>query len=128
MKSALAASLVAEGTSLSGDFSFIKEFLVAGTVNGSVSCSGDKNGVVKILDGGILVGEINSPSIEIFGKVEASITSTQNVIIGPNAHFTGIVQYRKLSVCAGAVINGALIPLVDLDKNNTQAGQIDESD
>ena len=58
MKPSLATSLVAEGTSLSGDFSFLEEFLVAGTVNGSVNCSGDEHGVVKILDGGSLIGEI----------------------------------------------------------------------
>ena len=123
MKPSLATSLVAEGTSLSGDFSFLEEFLVAGTVNGSVNCSGDKHGVVKILDGGSLIGEINSPTIEIFGKVEASITSSQRIIFGPNAHFTGTVQYRNLSVSAGAIINGALIPLVELDNDTPLVSQ-----
>ena len=122
MKPSLATSLVAEGTSLSGDFSFLEEFLVAGTVNGSVNCSGDQHGVVKILDGGSLIGEINSPTIEIFGKVEATIMSSQNVTFGPNARFTGTVQYRKLSVCAGAIINGALIPLVKSDDASSRVG------
>lgn len=122
MKPSLAASLVAEGTSFSGDFNFVEEVLVAGTVNGSVNHSGDEHGIVKILDGGSLTGEINSPTIEIFGKVEATIMSSQNVTFGPNAHFTGTVQYRKLSVCAGAIINGALIPLVKSDDASSQVG------
>ena len=96
---------------------------MAGTVNGSVNCSGDERGVVKILDGGSLIGEINSPTIEIFGKVEASITSSQSIIFGPNAHFTGTVQYRSLSVSAGAIINGALIPLVEFDTDTPLVSQ-----
>tara|TARA_B100001093_G_scaffold347891_1_gene332512 strand:- start:3928 stop:4326 length:399 start_codon:yes stop_codon:yes gene_type:complete len=123
MKPSLAASLVAEGASLRGDFSFVEEVLVAGTVNGSVIYSGDEHGIVKILDGGSLTGEINSPTVEIFGRVEASITSSHNVTFGPNAHFTGTVQYRKLSVCAGAIINGALIPLVKPDNDASQVSQ-----
>ena len=123
MKPSLAASLVAEGTSLSGDFNFLEEFLVAGSVNGSVIYSGDKAGVVKILDGGILIGEIHSPTIEIFGKVEASITSSKNIMFGPNAHFKGTVHYRNLEVCAGAIINGALVPLVETVKETTQVSQ-----
>ena len=43
MKPSLTASLVAEGTSFSGDFNFVEEVLVAGTVNGSVNHSGDEH-------------------------------------------------------------------------------------
>ena len=112
MKPALATSLVSEGTSLSGDLKFEKELIVAGSVNGSITCSGvDDKAVVKILDGGGLVGEIHSPMIEIFGKVDATITGTTSIVIGSSANVTGIVQYKKLEVSPGAVINGELVPL-----------------
>ena len=48
MKPALATSLVSEGTSLSGDLKFEKELVVAGSVNGSITCSGDDRGSENI--------------------------------------------------------------------------------
>ena len=120
MKPALATSLVSEGTSLSGDLKFEKELVVAGSVNGSITCSGDDRGVVKILDGGALVGEINSPMIEIFGKVEATITGTNSIVIGSSANVTGKVQYKKLEVSPGAVINGELVPINELKEKHPQ--------
>ncbi len=126
MKPALATSLVSEGTSLSGDLKFEKELVVAGSVNGSITCSGDDKGVVKILDGGALIGEINSPMIEIFGKVEATITGTSSIVIGPSANVTGTVRYQKLEVSPGAIINGELVPISELKDIHPLSEEIDE--
>ena len=126
MKPALATSLVSEGTSLSGDLKFEKELVVAGSVNGSITCSGDDKGVVKILDGGALIGEINAPMIEIFGKVEATITGTNNIVIGPSANVTGTVRYHELEVSPGAIINGELVPINELKDQNPQSQEIDD--
>jgi len=126
MKPALATSLVSEGTSLSGDLKFEKELVVAGSVNGSITCSGDDRGVVKILDGGALIGEINAPMIEIFGKVEATITGTNNIVIGPSANVTGTVRYHKLEVSPGAIINGELVPINELKDQHPQSQEIDD--
>jgi len=69
-----ATSLVAAGTFLSGDITFCNELVIAGTVNGSVTSTGDKDSIVKILEGGKFTGEILAPKIEISGQVEANIT------------------------------------------------------
>ena len=37
-----ATSLVAAGTVLNGDITFRQELVIAGTVNGSVTCSGER--------------------------------------------------------------------------------------
>ena len=127
MKPALATSLVSEGTSLSGDLKFEKELVVAGSVNGSITCSGDDRGVVKILDGGALIGEINAPMIEIFGKVEATITGTSSIVIGSSANVTGIVRYHKLEVSPGAIINGELVPITESKEKHSQSQEVDET-
>ena len=126
MKPALATSLVSEGTSLSGDLKFEKELVVAGSVNGSITCSGDDKGVVKILDGGALIGEINSPMIEIFGKVEATITGTNSIVIGSSANVTGVVRYHRLEVSPGAIVNGELVPINEFKDKHPQLRQIGE--
>ena len=127
MKPALATSLVSEGTSLSGDLKFEKELVVAGSVNGSITCNGDDKGVVKILDGGALIGEINAPMIEIFGKVEATITGTNSIVIGSSANVTGIVRYQKLEVSPGAIINGELVPINESKDKHSHSQELEES-
>ena len=93
-------------------------------MNGSITCSGDDRGVVKILDGGALIGEINAPMIEIFGKVEATITGTNT--IGPSANVTGTVRYHKLEVSPGAIINGELVPINETKDQDLEARKIDD--
>jgi cytoskeletal protein CcmA (bactofilin family) len=106
-----ATSLVAAGTFLSGDITFCNEIVIAGTVNGSVTNSGEDNGVVKILEGGQFTGEIVAPQIEILGQVEANITGTVSVSIGPSANVSGVIRFMKLAVSPGATISGELITM-----------------
>jgi cytoskeletal protein CcmA (bactofilin family) len=106
-----ATSLVAAGTFLSGDITFCNEIVIAGTVNGSVTNSGEDNGVVKILEGGQFTGEIMAPQIEILGQVEANITGTVSVSIGPSANVSGVIRFMKLAVSPGATISGELITM-----------------
>lgn len=106
-----ATSLVASGTFLSGDITFCNELVIAGTVNGSVTNSGEDNGVVKILEGGQFTGEIMAPQIEILGQVEANITGTVSVSIGPSANVSGVIRFMKLAVSPGATISGELITM-----------------
>ena len=106
-----ATSLVAAGTFLSGDITFCNELVIAGTVNGSVTNSGEDRGVVKILEGGQFTGEIMAPHIEILGQVEANITGTVSVSIGPSANVSGVIRFMKLAVSPGATISGELITM-----------------
>jgi cytoskeletal protein CcmA (bactofilin family) len=106
-----ATSLVAAGTFLSGDITFSNELVIAGTVNGSVTNSGEDSGVVKILEGGQFTGEIMAPHIEILGQVEANITGTVSVSIGPTANVSGVIRFMKLAVSPGATISGELITM-----------------
>ena len=108
-----ATSLVAAGTVLSGDITFCKELVIAGTVNGSVMCSGEDSSVVKILEGGSFTGEINAPRVEIAGKVDANVTGTNSVSIGSSAEVSGVIRFHKLAVSPGAVITGELVTMAD---------------
>jgi cytoskeletal protein CcmA (bactofilin family) len=108
-----ATSLVAAGTVLSGDITFCKELVIAGTVNGSVMCSGEDSSVVKILEGGSFTGEINAPRVEIAGKVDANVTGTNSVSIGSSAEVSGVIRFYKLAVSPGAVITGELVTMTD---------------
>ena len=108
-----ATSLVAAGTVLSGDITFCRELVIAGTVNGSVICNGEDTSVVKILEGGTFTGEINAPRVEIAGKVDANVTGTSSVSIGSSAEVSGVIRFYKLAVSPGAVISGELVTMAE---------------
>ncbi|NCF45853.1 MAG: hypothetical protein GWP70_13690 [Proteobacteria bacterium] len=108
-----ATSLVAAGTVLSGDITFCKELVIAGTVNGSVICNDQDSSVVKILEGGSFTGEINAPRVEIAGRVDANVTGTDSVSIGASAQVSGVIRFYKLAVSPGAVITGELVTMAE---------------
>lgn len=108
-----ATSLVAAGTVLSGDITFCKELVIAGTVNGSVMCNGEDSSVVKILEGGSFTGEINAPCVEIAGRVDANVTGTNSVSIGASAEVSGVIRFYKLAVSPGAIITGELVTMAN---------------
>ena len=118
-----ATSLVAEGTFLSGDITFCNELVIAGTVNGSVTSTGDNESIVKILEGGKFTGEILAPKIEISGQVEANITGTASVSIGPTANVSGVIRFLKLAVSPGATISGELITMGEQADDNVVENQ-----
>ena len=108
-----ATSLVAAGTVLSGDITFCKELVIAGTVNGSVICNDQDSSVVKILEGGTFTGEINAPRVEIAGRVDANVTGTDSVSIRASAEVSGVIRFYKLAVSPGAVITGELVTMAE---------------
>jgi cytoskeletal protein CcmA (bactofilin family) len=118
-----ATSLVAAGTFLSGDITFSNELVIAGTVNGSVTSTGNNDSIVKILEGGKFTGEILAPKIEISGQVEANITGTASVSIGPTAKVSGVIRFLKLAVSPGATISGELITMDEQVDDNVVENQ-----
>ena len=118
-----ATSLVAAGTFLSGDITFCNELVIAGTVNGSVTSTGNNDSIVKILEGGKFTGEILAPKIEISGQVEANITGTASVSIGPTAKVSGVIRFLKLAVSPGATISGELITMDEQVEDNVVENQ-----
>lgn len=114
------SSFISEGLSISGDIEFSEELVIAGSVNGTIKFKGEGSGLVRVLSSGIVVGEIQSKSLEILGKVEAEVTCTKLVSIKATANVTGTLKYMQLEVQSDAVPNVELIPM--------PADQIDQID
>ena len=105
------SSFISEGLSISGDIEFSDELVIAGSVNGTIKFKGEGSGLVRVLSSGIVVGEIQSKSLEILGKVEAEVTCTKLVSIKATANVTGTLKYMQLEVQSDAVPNVELIPM-----------------
>ena len=117
------SSFISEGLSISGDIEFSEELVIAGSVNGTIKFKGEGSGLVRVLSSGIVVGEIQSKSLEILGKVEAEVTCTKLVSIKATANVTGTLKYMQLEVQSDAVPNVELIPMP-----TDQIDQIDQID
>ena len=105
------SSFISEDLSISGDIEFSDELVIAGSVNGTIKFKGEGSGLVRVLSSGIVVGEIQSKSLEILGKVEAEDTCTKLVSIKATANVTGTLKYMQLEVQSDAVPNVELIPM-----------------
>ena len=105
------SSFISEDLSISGDIEFSDELVIAGSVNGTIKFKGEGSGLVRVLSSGIVVGEIQSKSLEILGKVEAEVTCTKLVSIKATANVTGTLKYMQLEVQSDAVPNVELIPM-----------------
>ena len=105
------SSFISEGLSISGDIEFSEELVIAGSVNGTIKFKGEGSGLVRVLSSGVVVGEIQSKSLEILGKVEAEVTCTKLVSIKATANVTGTLKYMQLEVQSDAVPNVELIPM-----------------
>ena len=105
------SSFISEDLSISGDIEFSDELVIAGSVNGTIKFKGEGSGLVRVLSSGIVVGEIQSKSLEILGKVEAEVTCTKLVSIKAKANVTGTLKYMQLEVQSDAVPNVELIPM-----------------
>ena len=105
------SSFISEDLSISGDIEFSDELVIAGSVNGTIKFKGEGSGLVRVLSSGIVVGEIQSKSLEILGKVEAEVTCTKLVSIKATANVTGTLKYMQLEVQSDAVPNAELIPM-----------------
>jgi|GEM_PF-7124733 len=105
------SSFISEDLAISGDIEFSDELVIAGSVNGTIKFKGEGSGLVRVLSSGIVVGEIQSKSLEILGKVEAEVTCTKLVSIKASANVTGTLKYMQLEVQSDAVPNVELIPM-----------------
>ncbi len=105
------SSFISEDLAISGDIEFSDELVIAGSVNGTIKFKGEGSGLVRVLSSGIVVGEIQSKSLEILGKVEAEVTCTKLVSIKATANVTGTLKYMQLEVQSDAVPNVELIPM-----------------
>ena len=62
-------------------------------------------------------------SIATQAEVEANITGTASVSIGPTANVSGVIRFLKLAVSPGATISGELITMDETVDDNVVENQ-----
>ena len=90
-------TLISEGTKLSGDISFSGTLEILGTVEGNI-LSEQKDAKVRILNGGVVKGDIKSSIIEVNGVVEGSIYAVDHLALEASCKVNGNVHYTNMEM------------------------------
>ncbi len=101
-------TLIAKGSTITGDIQFGGILHVQGNVVGHVTVSGDK-GQLVVDRSGVIEGEVRVPHIIINGQVIGDVYATEKLELAENARVEGNVTYETIEMMAGAQVNGKLV-------------------
>ncbi|MCP5230139.1 polymer-forming cytoskeletal protein [Accumulibacter sp.] len=102
-------SLVGTGTRVDGHLTFSGGLRVDGEVHGSISSDDAQPGTLVISEQARVEGKISVSHAVINGTVVGPIVATDSLELLPNARVTGDVEYQRIEIQLGAVVEGRLV-------------------
>ncbi|MGH1486376.1 MAG: bactofilin family protein [Cellvibrionaceae bacterium] len=107
--SAGSTTLVSKNTEIVGDIKFTGNLMIEGTVRGNVYTSGGADAHARVLDKGVVEGEIRVPTLVINGTVNGDVYSDKHIELAAKAVVNGNVHYSLIEMVKGAQVNGNLV-------------------
>lgn len=111
-------TLIAEDAAVVGELRFSGSLEIEGEVSGAVLAQEDAESCLRVLDKGIVRGEIRVAHVLVRGRVEGDIHASAGIELGADAVVEGNVYYTVLEVEKGAQINGSLVKSEQKPENN----------
>jgi cytoskeletal protein CcmA (bactofilin family) len=103
------ATVIGEGTEISGNIIFSGGLHVDGRVKGNVQAEPDSTSALTLSEKGVIDGDIHVPNVIVNGEVNGDVYGGHRVELAPKARVTGTVYYNLLEMAMGASVNGQLI-------------------
>ncbi len=103
------ATLVSRNTQVNGDICFSGDLVIEGIVRGNIYVEDGNDANVRVLDKGLVEGEIRVPSVVINGGVVGDVYSTKHIELAAKAVVEGNVHYHLIEMVKGAQVNGNLV-------------------
>ncbi len=107
--SAGSTTLISKNTEVVGDIKFSGNLMVEGSVNGNIYSVDGADAHARVLDNGIVEGEIRVPTIVINGTVNGDVYSEKHIELASKAVVNGNVHYELIEMVKGAQVNGNLV-------------------
>ncbi len=104
-----ANTLISRTTEIIGDLHFNGELIIEGKIKGNIYAGDDSSALIRVLEKGVVEGEICVPSIIINGLVEGDVRSAKHIELAANAVVSGNVYYNLIEMVMGSEVNGALM-------------------
>lgn len=121
-------TLISKSTEIVGDIKFSGNLEIEGTVRGNIISESDADARVRVMEKGLVQGDIRVPKVVINGHVEGDVHSDKHVELAARATVEGNVHYRLIEMVKGAQVNGSLLYAGDKVVKKAQASEIDDSD
>lgn len=103
------ATVIGQGTSITGNVSFSGGLHVDGRILGDVVAEPDGSSALTLSEKGAIEGDVRVPNVILNGTVEGDVYASERVELAPNAKVTGTVYYKLLEMAMGAEVNGQLV-------------------
>lgn len=107
--SAGSTTLISKNTEIVGDINFSGNLMIEGSVKGNIYSVDGTDAHARILDNGIVEGEIRVPTIVINGTVNGDVYSSKHIELAAKAIVNGNVHYELIEMVKGAQVNGNLV-------------------
>ena len=104
-----AESVIRRNLRVEGKLSFHGSLLVEGEIRGSVISEDNVESLLTLSETGVIEGEVRVASAVISGQITGNVRSTQQLSLTATAVIRGDVEYQKLEIAHGAVVEGRLI-------------------
>tara|TARA_R110000787_G_scaffold22225_7_gene64720 strand:+ start:9178 stop:9633 length:456 start_codon:yes stop_codon:yes gene_type:complete len=102
-------TLIAEDTHVMGELRFQGSLEIEGEVTGNILAQEAEESAVRVLDKGLVRGEVRVPSVYVSGRVHGDIHADRLVELATDSVVEGNVYYNVLQVEKGAQVNGSLV-------------------
>ncbi len=102
-------TLISKSTELVGDIHFNGNLEIEGRVRGNIYAEEGSDARVRIMEKGLVEGEICVPTIVINGAVHGDVHSSKHIELAAKAAVQGNVHYNMIEMVKGAQVNGSLL-------------------
>ncbi len=109
MTSSGATTLVARGTHIVGDVQFEGCLEIEGQVTGNILAETGTEARVRVLDAGLVRGELRVPTVVVSGTVEGDIHADKHIELTARSVVEGNIHYTLLEIEKGAQVNGNFV-------------------
>jgi cytoskeletal protein CcmA (bactofilin family) len=105
------ASVIGQGTEITGNVSGRGALKVDGKVTGSVSVTGP----LDIGSGATVAGNVDAESLQLLGELNGDVELRGPAVLGPQAVYEGTLHALRVSMQAGARFSGRIESDFELD-------------
>ena len=102
-------SLIGAGTRIEGNVIFSGGLRVDGEIRGNISCSNGAQGTLVISEKASVEGAVTVGHVVIIGTVIGPVCASESLELLSSARVTGDVEYHRIEMQQGAVIQGRMV-------------------
>ena len=102
-------SLIGAGTRIEGNVIFSGGLRVDGEIRGNISCSNGAQGTLVISEKASVGGAVTVGHVVINGTVIGPVCASESLELLSSARVTGDVEYHRIEMQQGAVIQGRMV-------------------